>query len=244
MGLEKILFKIRKRESPFWGKLKDILLFAIFFDFPAPRFVFRPIYELLVIWRFLGHSIVEKLFYVPVFKARCDRCGKGLSLPNGIPWINGHLKIEIGSNVQIDNNTFVTSHVEENPILMIGDRTHLGHGVTISVGLSVRIGNDCLIAGGCFIADNDGHPIDPYRRIRGESITEEEIKPVIIEDNVWIGNRSVILKGVTIGEGSVVAANSLVTRSIPPYSIAMGVPAKVVVSGINKVNHKFQPDLL
>ena len=118
---------------------------------------------------------------------------------------------------------------------MIGDRTHLGYGLTISVGNSVKIGNDCLIAGGCFIADNDGHPIDPYRRIRKEPVNGEEIDPVVIEDNVWIGTGSVILKGVTIGEGSVVAANSLVTRSIPPYSIAMGVPAKIIKSGIDKI---------
>lgn len=239
MSLEKILFKIRKGQTPFWGKLKDILIFLIFFDFPAPRFIFRPIYELLVIWRFLGHIIFEKLLYVPIFKARCEQCGRGLSLPNGIPWIEGHLKIKIGDNVQIDNNTFVSAHTEGNPILIIGNRTHLNHRVAISVGKSVKIGNDCLIAGGCFIADNDGHPIDPYRRIQKEPVSEEEIKPVIIEDNVWIGTGSVILKGVIIGEGSVVAANSLVTRSIPPYSIAMGVPAQVVKSEINNITPEF-----
>lgn len=234
MGLETILFKIRKREGAFWAKLKDIALFAIFFDYPVPKFVFRPIYELLVIWRFFSHLIVEKLLYVPVFKARCGRCGRGLSLPNGIPWIEGHLKIEIGNNVQIDDNTFVSGHAESTPILTISDGTHLGYKVVISVGKSVKIGKGCLIAGGCFIADNDGHPIDPYRRAKKESVNKGEIKPVVIEDNVWIGTGSVILKGVTIGEGSVVAANSLVTRSIPPYSIAMGVPATIVRTEIDK----------
>ncbi len=235
MNLETLLYKIRKGEGSFWRKVKGFLHFAIFFNFPAPRIVFRPIYELLVIWRFLGHIIVEKVLYVPVFKSRCNQCGRGLSLPNGIPWIEGHLRIKIGDNVQIDKNTFGSGHTGENPTLMIGDRTHLGYGLTISVGNSVKIGNDCLIAGGCFIADNDGHPIDPHRRIRKEPVNEQEIDPVVIEDNVWIGTGSVILKGVTIGEGSVVAANSLVTRSIPPYSIAMGVPAKIIKSGIDKI---------
>ena len=67
MNLETLLYKIRKGEGSFWRKVKGILHYAIFFDFPAPRFVFRPIYELLVIWRFLGHIIVEKVLYVPVF---------------------------------------------------------------------------------------------------------------------------------------------------------------------------------
>jgi len=69
MNLETLFYKIRKGESSFWRKVKGILHFAIFFNFPAPRFVFRPIYELLVIWRFLGHIIVEKVLYVPVFKS-------------------------------------------------------------------------------------------------------------------------------------------------------------------------------
>jgi acyl-[acyl carrier protein]--UDP-N-acetylglucosamine O-acyltransferase len=63
-----------------------------------------------------------------------------------------------------------------------------------------------------------------------------QIGSVVIEDNVWIGTNSVILKGVAIGRGSVVSANSLVTRSIPSYSIAMGVPAKIVISGIDRIS--------
>lgn len=235
MSLETLLFKIRRRESPFYSRVKDILLALIHLDFIAPRFIFRPLYELVILWRFLSHFILEKLFYVPVFKARCERCGRGLSLPNGIPWIEGHLKIRIGDNVMIDKNTFTSGHVHEEPCLTIGNETTLGYGVSISVGQSVQIGNHCMIAAGCFIGDNDGHPIDPYRRLHKEPVTDDEIKPVVIEDNVWIGTNSIILKGVTIGTGSVVAANSLVTRSVPDYSIVMGVPAKVIISGIDKI---------
>ena len=62
MKIEDFLFKIRRRESPFYSKLKDILLGLIHFNLPAPKFIFRPIYELLVFWRFLSQYIVEKLF--------------------------------------------------------------------------------------------------------------------------------------------------------------------------------------
>lgn len=234
MKIEDFLFKIRRRESPFYSKLKDILLGLIHFNLPAPKFIFRPIYELLILWRFSSHFIVEKLFYIPVFKSRCAQCGKGLCLLHGIPWIEGQLKIRIGDNVQIDDNIFTSGRNEAEPVLTIGDRSFLGCKVAINVGKSVQIGKDCLIAAGCLITDNDSHPIDPYRRLRKEPVKDNEIKPIIIEDNVWIGTRCVILKGVTIGTGSIIAANSLVTRSIPPYSIAMGVPAKVIISGINK----------
>jgi len=235
MGIENFLFKIRRRENWFYSKLKDILQSIIFFNFPAPRWIFKPIYEAVIAFRFLIHIIPEKFFYVPVFKARCESCGNGLSLPNGIPWIEGNLRIEIGNKVSIDANAFSSGRVVEKPVLIIGDRTMLGYKTAVSVGKRVEIGNDVMIAGGCFIADNDGHPADPFRRLKKEPVTEEEIKPIKIEDNVWIGTRAVILKGVTIGKGSVVAANSLVTRSMPPYSLAMGVPAKLIVSGIDRI---------
>jgi acetyltransferase-like isoleucine patch superfamily enzyme len=234
MGLETILYRISKREGPMYSKIKDILLSILRFNLPAPKLIFRPLYELLIFWRFFSHFIVEKFLYVPTFKSRLDRCGKGLSLANRIPWIEGHLKIMIGDDVILDDNIFTSGHVHEVPLLTIGDRTMLGCKTAINVGHSVQIGKDCMIAAGCLITDNDSHPMDPERRIRKEAVRENEIKPIIIEDNVWIGSRAVILKGVTIGTGSIISANSLVTRSIPPYSIAMGVPAKLVMSGIDK----------
>jgi acetyltransferase-like isoleucine patch superfamily enzyme len=236
MSLETLLFKIRKRETPFYSKAKDILLALSHLDFIAPKFIFRPMYELVIIWRFLSHFFMDKFLYVPIFRARCERCGKGLSLPNGIPWIEGNLRIIIGDHISIDDSIFVSGRVNEKPILIIGDRTSLGYQVYISVAKSVEIGSDCMIAGGCFIADNDGHPMHPAARLRRDPVRGKDIKAIIIEDNVWIGTRATILKGVTIGKGSIVAANSLVTRSIPPNCIAMGVPARVILSSIDKIS--------
>jgi len=140
MRFEDILFKIRRRESPFYSKLKDILLGLLHFNLPAPKLIFRPLYELLIIWRFVWPFITEKLFYLSIFKARCEKCGKGLSLPNGIPWIEGNLKIRLGNNVVIDNVSFFSGPVYESPVLSIGDRTFIGYKVTIKVGKSVQIG--------------------------------------------------------------------------------------------------------
>lgn len=237
MSVENLLLKIRKRENSLYSRLKDIFLYILHFNLPAPRIIFRPIYELLVLWRYVSHLVVGSLVYVPIFKSRCERCGKGLVLPNGIPWIEGNLRILIGDHVQIDGNAFSSGRVHENPVLTIGDRTELGYKCAISVGKSVQIGNDCMIAAGCFIADNNGHPMDPDARRNKNPVTDGDVKPIVIEDNVWIGTGCVILKGVTIGKGSIIAANSLVTRSVPPHSIVMGVPGKIVVREIDKIYH-------
>ena len=238
MKIEDILFKIRRRETPFYASVKSLLVKIMEFNLPAPKILFRPLYELLVLWRYLGHYIIEKLIYVPIFKSRCEECGKALSLPNGIPWIEGNLVIRIGDNVVLDDTILLSGRIYEQPTLEIGDRAFIGCKTTITVGQSVKIGKDCMIAAQCFIADNDGHPLNPFRRANKEPVKVEEIKPVVIEDNVWIGTRAVILKGVNIGKGSILSANSVVTRNIPPYSIVMGNPAKIVMSQIDRIYKK------
>jgi len=108
--------------------------------------------------------------------------------------------------------------------LIIGD--HVGiSGCTISAATSITIGNHVLVGSGCLITDSDAHPVNPDERRSGGG---GKSKPVIIEDDVFIGARAIVLKGVTIGRGSVIGAGSVVAKSIPPYSIAVGNPAKVI----------------
>ena len=102
---------------------------------------------------------------------------------------------------------------------------------------AVTIGNDVIIATNVRIFDNNNHPTSPTQRemmshndFYGELWTWKyaEHKPVVIGDNVWIGEFSAILKGVTIGKGSIVASHSVVTKDVPPYVIVAGNPARVV----------------
>ena len=108
--------------------------------------------------------------------------------------------------------------------IVIGDNVGIS-GCTISSGESITIGNWVLIGSGAVISDGDAHPIDPEERCAGYG---GKRKPIVIEDDVFIGARAIILKGVTIGRGSVVGAGAVVTKDIPAYSIVVGNPAKVV----------------
>jgi len=103
----------------------------------------------------------------------------------------------------------------------------------------IDIGSHCLISWNVGIADSDFHPLEPAQRLIDTQALAPFFKdrparpklktaPVRIADNVWIGMNAVILKGVTIGENSIVAAGSVVTKSIPPNTVVAGNPAVIV----------------
>ena len=109
-------------------------------------------------------------------------------------------------------------------ILKIGSNVGAS-GATISCSLKILIGNNVLIGSGALISDSDAHSINP--KFRNNS-SKTQSRPIIIEDDVFIGARSIILKGVSIGTGAVVGAGSVVTRDVDAYSIVAGNPAKKV----------------
>ena len=78
------------------------------------------------------------------------------------------------------------------------------------------------------VHDNDGHPLDPEKRRNSLPITPADASPVKIEDNVWIGARATILKGVTLGRNSVIGTGAVVTRDVPSDAIVAGNPAREV----------------
>lgn len=121
--------------------------------------------------------------------------------------------------------------------IKIGNYTTIRYNSKISAANEVTIGDYVIISNNVRIYDHNSHPTDP--EIRKEmcftgfygdawSPIKSDNKPVIIDDNVWIGEFSTILKGVHIGRGSIVASNSVVVKDVPPYSIVAGNPAKVV----------------
>lgn len=123
-----------------------------------------------------------------------------------------------------------------------GAKVEIGHhtttrGANIGAVNSITIGNYVIISNSVTIYDNNNHPTSEVKRMEMSQSgfhgqlwkwSHSSHAPIVIEDNVWVGQGVVILKGVTIGHGSVVAMNSVVTKSVPPHSIVAGNPAKVV----------------
>lgn len=227
--IQSFLLKIRRRENRFYLLLYRTAKAVQTFRLPAPRPVFGALYYLRELSIALA-SMGYRIFWAdPLFRSRCAAVGRGLCLIGGVPYISGRLAIHIGDHVTVHGkSSFEANHVHEAPVLRIGDHTYLGYELTISVGRDVTIGRNCYIADRVFIADQDGHPLDPDARRRREPVAPDRIRPVVIGDDVWIGSRSIILKGVRIGPGAVVGAGSVVTSDVPSGAVACGNPARVV----------------
>lgn len=122
-----------------------------------------------------------------------------------------------------------------NGFISIGENTYIGKSHLIS-SRRISIGDDVIISWGVTIVDHDSHSVYwDYRKndvrewkIGFKNWSNINIQPVNISNKVWIGFGVSILKGVNIGEGAVVAANSVVTKDVPPYSVVAGNPAKII----------------
>lgn len=148
--------------------------------------------------------------------------------------------LTIGSGVRIKHKLVIQGKVQ----VTIGDGSRLGkrvciygcgkvsigrnvliNGADIGCHTSVTIADDCLISD-CFIADTDYHNLQPA--LRHEPPGPKVSAPIAIDRNVWIGARATILKGVTIGENSVVGLGSIVRKSVPQDVVVIGNPAQIV----------------
>lgn len=143
------------------------------------------------------------------------------------------------SHIKIGNNCSLHAilSVDETGEIEIGDYTTIRSDTRVYAAESIRIGHHVIISDHVWICDNNNHPTSCDERIAlCESGFESELwawkysdkSKIVIEDNVWIGRASTILKGVTIGKGSIVATRAVVTKDVPPYSIVAGNPARVV----------------
>jgi acetyltransferase-like isoleucine patch superfamily enzyme len=119
--------------------------------------------------------------------------------------------------------TFVT--LRKKSEIIIGNNSG-GSGITLLAAVKIKIGDNVMMGAHSMIIDNDFHHSDPNKRHDSIGIPA---RPIIIEDNVFIGTNCMILKGITIGENSVIGANSVVINNIPKNSIAIGNPCKVVI---------------
>lgn len=121
----------------------------------------------------------------------------------------------VGTIVPIELETYTNGRIE------IGDHTFINYGSSITARTSVKIGSHCHLGHYTFIMDNNQHDVVRHMELPPSA-------PVIIEDNVWIGSKALILPGVVIGTQAVIGAGSIVTHSIPPRCVAAGNPARIL----------------
>jgi maltose O-acetyltransferase len=158
------------------------------------------------------------------------RARVGLRGCRTLPWsvrLQGRVRVApyagiyIGERVRVDGRTIPVELSAWDGPIVIGDGTFINYGSSISAHTGVTIGKDCLIGNYVLIMDGDYHDLRD-RALPGSTA------PIVIEDGVWIGARSIILKGVHIGAGAVVAAGSTVTEDVPAHTVVGNPTAKVL----------------
>jgi len=133
-------------------------------------------------------------------------------------------RLEVGAEAHFEPNVWLTGG--DAGRIRIGAGTYLNLGVQIAAVELVEIGDHCMFANGSFVTDGNHRFDDPTMPITWQGFTTKG--PTRIGDNVWCGANVVITSGVTIGDRCVIGANSVVTESLPPNTIAAGVPAKAI----------------
>ena len=153
--------------------------------------------------------------------------------------VNSNCSAEREGSIKIGDNCEILGALicMDNGNIEIGDHTEIRGNSFIGSVESIKIGSCVIISNNVKIYDNNNHPTSPSIRKQmcidgfyGDAWrwAHSAHAPVNIEDNVWIGEGATILKGVTIGKGSIVATRAVVTKDVPPYTIVAGNPAKVV----------------
>lgn len=200
------------------------------FTLPAPKLLVLPL-----LWLFLGLRAVVflvrgKLIAEPLLKAYCTRVGRGVTAGIYVPWVMGRGELVLGDYVHFNGKLslkFAASFVAR-PRLEIGDHCDIGHEVSFVVGREIRLGRHVQVASGVSFRDSAGHASDPAARLAGAPPSDEDVRTIVVHDNVWIGADAMILPGVEIGEGSIVTARSIVSTAVAPYTIVAGSPARRV----------------
>jgi acetyltransferase-like isoleucine patch superfamily enzyme len=205
-----------------------------------------PLHRLLAAERFwrrvLTRHVVRAVYAQPILRTMCVEAGRDLLLDpgTGIPVIYG-IDLHLGDGVHLSGvATYAGAQRNDGrrPRLVVGNSTYLGHRLIISADDEVRLGSHVHVADDVHICAYDGHPIDPVaRRSQPAPVDYSGKSRIVIEDDAWIGQGAMILKGVRIGRGAIVAARAVVTKDVPDGAIVAGNPARPV----GKVDGRAEP---
>ncbi len=230
MGFEEFVAKVKRGETPFYARLNRVARAVIRAEVPYVPAVHHALYQERAVRIRVWRDFWRAFYYQPLFRSRCVECGKRLYIDNsgqGLPYVEGDVEIHFGDYVSIvDRAAIVGLTVGSEKHLRVGDGTDIATPVALFVGREISIGSHCIVAA-TLISDNPGHQID-YLERRNERISPESIGRVIIGDDVWVGQQSMIIGNVRIGDGAIIGARAFVKKDVPPFCIVAGVPARLI----------------
>jgi acetyltransferase-like isoleucine patch superfamily enzyme len=230
MGYEEFVAKVKRGETPFYARLNRAARAMIRAEAPYVPALHRALYHERAVRIQLWRDFWRAFYYQPLFRSRCVECGKGLHIDNsgqGLPYIEGDVAIHFGDNVSIvDRAAIVGLTVAGEKRLRVGDSTDIATPVAIFVGREVSIGSHCIIAA-TLISDNPGHRMD-YLERRDKRVASDSIGRVIIGDDVWVGQQSMIIGNVRVGDGAIIGARAFVKKDVPPFCVVAGIPARLI----------------
>lgn len=134
----------------------------------------------------------------------------------------GYGRLIVGAWVHLGAGTALRCH---EGTLRVGSRTTFGRDSSVNTYLDIEIGESVLVSDSVYVSDFDHHFADLSRPIREQGIAKSRVR---IGDDVWLGTKVTVARGVVIGSGAVIGANAVVTRDVPAYTIAVGIPAHVI----------------
>ena len=172
--------------------------------------------------KFQKFSILNRLRYFK-FKTKLKSCGINVWFDNNVKFLRFTKNISIDDNVVIKEGARILA-ANTDAEIKIGKNTTIGYNTFIVSSKSVVIGDNSLIAPFVYIID-DNHQIKKGMNINQQ---DHDKAPIVIGNDVWIGTKATILKGVTIGDGAVVASGAVVTCDIESNTIYGGIPAKKI----------------
>lgn len=180
------------------------------------------------IYRILNWVALRKLIKLPGFKVLSNSAVQYRNIV-----VKNDCKLKIGAGSIIDCSIYFD---KENSGIEIGDRVYIGGSTKLICAERIYIEDDVMVSWGCTIIDHDAHPIlwndrknDVTDWFHGEKNWKHVIsKPVTIKSKAWLGFNVIVLKGITIGEGAIIGAGSVVTKDVDPFTIVAGNPARFV----------------
>ena len=219
-------------DAPIPRAARRVFRFTQNVSIPAPRFLAWPLLQVFLFLRATYYFVIRVAVCEPLFKAYCKSYGRRLRTGVYVHWVQGRGELIIGDDVLIDGKSSFSfaARYSETPTLSIGDHCGIGFGCSFVVGKQIKVGSNCRIASDVHMFDSPGHPTDPESRLAGLAASPDDVRPITIGDNVWVGSRSIIFPGVSIGDNSVIAAGSVVMSSVPPNTVVAGNPARQIRS--------------